>query len=119
MNDVKNCCNIDFDEIESLKNSLFNYTDQKELNRRSEIFKALAEIIRLEILYLLKFKDLYVCEVMAVLDKPQSTVSHHLNVLKKAGFIKRRKEGIWSCYSLKNHEIMSFIDALCEVSKLD
>ncbi len=74
IHEIKNSCNIDFNEIEYLKNTLSNLYDITELNRVSEIFKAFADPTRLQILIILKFRDLCVCEVMAVLDKPQSTI---------------------------------------------
>lgn len=114
VDEIKNCCNVDLEEIKRLKNELSNLYDNTELNERTEIFKALTDPTRLQILYLLKFKDLYVCELTEVLEKPQSTISHHLNILKRVGFIKSSKEGIWTLYGLKNHDIIAFVDNLCE-----
>ena len=114
MDEIKNCCSIDLDEISRFKELLSNSYVELEFNKKTEIFKALSDPTRLQILSLLKLRDLYVCEVMAVLDKPQSTISHHLNVLKNAGFIKGHKEGIWTLYGLENPEILIFIDRLCD-----
>lgn len=113
--EIKNCCNIDYNEIEHLKKCLSDLYDNTELIQRSEIFKALADSTRLQILYLLKFRDLYVCEIMSVLGKPQSTTSHHLNVLKNAGFIEGHKEGIWTLYSLIRPEIVDLVNDLCKL----
>ena len=49
---------------------------------------------------------------MAALDKPQPTVSHHLNLLKNAGLLKWRKEGVWIHYRLSNSKIVDNIDEL-------
>ncbi len=114
INELKNCCNIDLEKLKRLKNELSNLYDDEEINQKTEIFKAIADPTRLQILYLLKFRDLYVCEVMGVLDKPQSTISHHLNVLKNAGLIKSSKEGIWIRYGLKNPDIILLMDNLYE-----
>lgn len=114
INELKNCCNVDLKELKRLKNELSNLCDDEEINQKTEIFKAIADPTRLQILYLLKFKDLYVCEVMEVLNKPQSTISHHLNVLKNVGLIKSSKEGIWICYGLKNPDIILLMDNFCE-----
>lgn len=65
-------------------------------------------------MYLLKFGDLYVSELEEVLDRSQSTISHHLNILKNIGLIKSSKEGIWKRYELKNPEILALVDNLCE-----
>jgi ArsR family transcriptional regulator len=63
-------------------------------------FKALSEATRLRILKLLEHQELCVCDIVAALDKIQPKVSFHLAVLKEAGFIKDRKEGRWTHYSL-------------------
>lgn len=116
---IKNCCNVDLEEIKRLKNELSNLFDNTELNERTEIFKAFTDPTRLQILYLLKFRDLFVCELMEVLDKPQSTISHHLNILKRVGFITSSKKGIWTLYELKNPDIITLVDNLCEKVKND
>lgn len=67
----------------------------------STIFKSLGDETRLRILSLLLEKDeLCVCYLMDVLQLPQSTVSRHLSLLKKAGWLKDRREGVWIYYSI-------------------
>lgn len=77
--------------------------------------KALSDPTRLKILYLLSDDELCVCEIMYALNKPQSSVSHHLNILKNSGFIKGRKEGIWIHYSLKSPKIADMVKKLIEL----
>ncbi|UTB34102.1 MAG: metalloregulator ArsR/SmtB family transcription factor [Methanobacterium sp. ERen5] len=60
-------------------------------------------------LYLLKHGDLCVCEIMAVLEIPQSTISHHLNVLKNVGILKSQKDGIWIQYGFKYPSITEMV----------
>lgn len=65
------------------------------------IFQSLAEEPRLRILALLiDTHELCVCDLMAALQLPQSTVSRHLAHLKNAGWLRDRREGVWSYYSL-------------------
>lgn len=63
-------------------------------------FKALSESIRLRILSLLTGGERCVCDLMAVLDLPQSTVSRHLSALRNAGWIEGRRQGLWMHYRL-------------------
>jgi hypothetical protein len=58
MNEIKNCCNIDLNEIEGFNTELSNLYKDTELDQVSEIFKALGDPTRIRILYLLKFRDL-------------------------------------------------------------
>lgn len=65
------------------------------------IFKALADETRLRILaILLEQGELCVCEIIAALGLPQSTISRHLAYLKKTGWVVDRRSGLWSHYSL-------------------
>lgn len=70
------------------------------MENAAALFKALAEPIRLRILVLLKDGELCVCDLTETLALPQSTVSRHLAVLRAAGWIRGRKGGSWTYYSL-------------------
>jgi ArsR family transcriptional regulator len=66
----------------------------------SEIFKGLAEPVRLRIAILLLDRELCVCDLMAVLQLPQSTVSRHMARMKAAGLVTDRRDGKWVHYQL-------------------
>lgn len=84
----------------------------KELEVNSEIavFKAIADPARLLILKLLREGEMCVCELMTALNRPQSSTSHHLNILKKAGLVKERKEGYWSFYRISDGAVISLLN---------
>jgi ArsR family transcriptional regulator, arsenate/arsenite/antimonite-responsive transcriptional repressor len=69
-----------------------------------DTLKALSEETRLRILKLLEHGELCVCDIVAALDMIQPKVSFHLNVLKEAGFLKDRKQGRWTHYSLDDSD---------------
>lgn len=64
----------------------------------AQLFKALSEEIRLRIINLLSTGELCVCDLVAILDLPQSTVSRHLAYLRNCGLISDRRDGIWMYY---------------------
>jgi ArsR family transcriptional regulator len=66
----------------------------------SQLFKALAEPVRLRILTLLLDQERCVCDLMAVLGLPQSTISRHLAYLKNAGWVEGERRGVWMYYRL-------------------
>lgn len=66
----------------------------------AERFKALSDPSRLRILMMLKTKPLCVCEISAILQLANSTVSKHLSILRQAGFIRDEKDGRWVNYRL-------------------
>ncbi len=66
-----------------------------------KFFKALANEERLEIIKLLKKNtEMYAQDVEKHFYLEQSTTSHHLNTLKRAGITKSRKEGRNIYYSM-------------------
>lgn len=67
----------------------------------AQTLKALSDPIRLRIVLLLQAEgELCVCDLMAVLDLPQSTVSRHLAYLKRSCWVDTRRDGVWIYYSL-------------------
>lgn len=62
--------------------------------------KALSDETRLRLLNLLTERECCVCEVMQALGISQTRASRNLAILCDAGFIKLRKEGLWSLYSI-------------------
>ena len=63
-------------------------------------FKALSDETRLRILNLLVERECCVCEVMQALGISQTRASRNLGALYEAGFLKLRKDGLWSLYSI-------------------
>ena len=77
-----------------------------------KFFKALANEERIEIIRLLKKNDeMFAQDIEKRFYLEQSTTSHHLNMLKKAGIAKSRKEGRKVFYSL-DYESFRLIWAL-------
>lgn len=67
----------------------------------AQTIKALSDPIRLRIVLLLQAEgELCVCDLMAVLKLPQSTVSRHLAYLKRNCWVDIRREGVWMHYKL-------------------
>ena len=90
------------DKLEELAR---NTIDETLVDGQSRVFKALGDRTRLRIIYLLKARELCVCEIMTALHMTQPTASHHLNILENAGFIKGRKDGRWAYYSTTDIEL--------------
>jgi ArsR family transcriptional regulator len=61
-------------------------------------FKTLSDETRLRILCLLMKRECCVCEVMQVLLISQTRASRNLSALYECGFLKVKKEGLWSLY---------------------
>jgi len=67
----------------------------------AQIFKSLSDPTRIRIVWLLNAGgELCVCDLMGVLDLPQSTVSRHLAYLRNAGLVDDQRKGVWMYYRL-------------------
>jgi DNA-binding transcriptional ArsR family regulator len=62
--------------------------------------KLLGDDTRLRILRLLAREPLNVSEVTSILGLAQSGISRHLSLLKQAGLVEERREGVWSYYQI-------------------
>jgi len=91
------------DELKELADKILNV---ESAGKKSKVFKALADEIRLRILSLLGTREMCVCEVMVALDLTQPTASHHLRILENVGLVKDRKEGRWVFYSLSDPSLI-------------
>lgn len=74
----------------------------------------LSDETRLRILNILSIKECCVCEVMQALDITQSKASRGLTALYDAGFLKFRKDGLWTLYSLNDEGIKDYQVLLVE-----
>ena len=68
--------------------------------RAAELFHALADPIRMDVVVMLLDGERCVCDLMSDLDLAQSRLSWHLKTLSDAGIITGRREGRWNYYSL-------------------
>ena|SRR5687768_12420603 len=84
--------------------------------RATELFHALSDETRLEIIELLRKGERCVCELTDTLDAAQSRLSFHLRVLKDAGIVRDRKDGRWVHYEL-DPEVFDEVETLVSAMK--
>lgn len=82
------------------------------LTRAVELFHALSDETRLEIVQRLRSGERCVCDLTDLLDAAQSRLSFHLKVLKDAGLVLDRRDGRWVHYSLNAEAFAEVQDLL-------
>jgi ArsR family transcriptional regulator len=87
---------------------------EDDLDRRSEVFKALADPNRLKLIYLLMDGEKCVSELLPFFKILQPTVSVHLLLLQDIGLLSVRRDGRKRYYSLADERILLLIDGFCE-----
>jgi ArsR family transcriptional regulator len=77
----------------------------------ANFFNALAHPSRLEILELLKDGEACVCHIQAMLNQRQAYISQHLNVLRQAGLVTSRKDGLRVYYKLSDPGVLTILES--------
>ena len=85
---------------------------QSHIDRASELLAAMANPKRLSILCRLVDGEHSVGELTDALGARQTTVSQHLALLKRAGFVEARRDAQTQYYSLAGQEVRSVLEAL-------
>jgi len=81
----------------------------------ADTFNALAHPARLEILELLRQGECCVCHIQAMLDQRQAYISQHLNVLRRAGLVVNRKDGLRVYYKVTDPEVFDLIASVKQI----
>lgn len=84
--------------------------DDETVEREYSVFQALANEDRLRLLEALRHGECCGCELIVILDAPQSTVATHLRSLRDAGLVKNRKKGRWNYYRIADAGVMDLLD---------
>ncbi|MDO4977603.1 MAG: metalloregulator ArsR/SmtB family transcription factor [Eubacteriales bacterium] len=82
----------------------------KEYVIYARIFKAMSDENRLHILEYLSEKDHNASELLERMDFGQSTLSHHMQLLQKAGIVESRRNGKWTIYHLNRQAYEDMMD---------
>lgn len=86
-------------------------TPSNVINEHADRFKVLGHPARLQILDVLRRSPECVCHLEALLDKPQPYISQQLRVLRDAGVIADRKEGLNVYYHLVDAQVAALLNA--------
>jgi DNA-binding transcriptional ArsR family regulator len=105
---------VDTNVIARIKESMVS---ESMLKAMSENFKALSDPNRIRILIALENGELCVCDIAALIELPQPSVSHHLKALRQLGIVKFRKSGKMTLYSLADNRISGLLAVARDFSR--
>jgi ArsR family transcriptional regulator len=75
-----------------------------EARELAALLKALADPVRLRLLSMIANApagEICACDLPALLDRTQPTISHHLSILVRHGIIDREQRGKWAWFRLR------------------
>lgn len=87
--------------------------EKQSLNLIAERFRVLGDPLRLEVLHILGEGERTVGSLVEEIGANQANVSKHLQVLRKAGLVERRKEGLHAYYRITDASIFRLCDLVC------
>ena len=91
----------------------------RQAKARADIMKALGHPVRVLIVEALHRGERCVCELNELADIDQSNISRHLAMLKKAGIVADRREGMKVFYRLLTSCILQAFDCAVEVVRAE
>jgi ArsR family transcriptional regulator, arsenate/arsenite/antimonite-responsive transcriptional repressor len=83
-------------------------------NSHVEAFKALAHLSRLQVFFVLvkAGRAMSVGEIQEAVEIPGPTLSHHLDILRRAGLVESRKEERYIYYSVQRERVSTLVRLL-------
>ena len=86
--------------------------EEKVLELKAEILKALAQPTRLKILELLRNGERCICEIVPAINGEQSNSSRHISLMQKSHLVTTRKDGVKVMVKVKDPKIFEILDSV-------
>lgn len=103
---------IDVDRVEATRAKVLA---RPHAEAASELFRLLGDPGRLQMLgALLEAGELCVCDLAAVVEMGESSVSHSLRLLRTAGIVRQRRSGRQVFYALDDAHVRMLLDVSIE-----
>ena len=88
---------------------------QHDIESITELFRLIGEPTRVRLLYaLVEAGEMCVCDLAAVVEAPETSVSHALRLLRMAGIVRTRRDGRMIYYSLTDAHVRLLLDVTAE-----
>ena len=84
------------------------------LGRIADRLKAMADPMRLRILHVLQDGERCVNDILGQVGGSQANVSKHLSVLRRAGLVECRREGVNIYYRIEDPTVFVICEGICD-----
>ncbi len=91
--------------------------EERVLELKAEILKALAQPTRLKILELLRNGERCICEIVPALNGEQSNISRHISLMQKSHLVTTRKDGVKVMVKVSDPKIFDLLDRVSSILK--
>src|SRR5271157_2562415 len=91
--------------------------EEKALQLKAEVLKALAQPTRLKILECLRDGERCICEIIPAIKGEQSNISRHIALMQKSHLITTRKDGVKVMVQVRDAQIFDILDQVSLILK--
>jgi len=86
--------------------------EERVLELKAEILKALAQPTRMKILECLRDGEKCICEIVPALNGEQSNISRHISLMQKTHLVSTRKEGVRVMVKVSDPNVFKILDSI-------
>ena len=91
--------------------------EERVLELKAEILKALAQPTRLKILELLRNGEKCICEIVPAINGEQSNISRHISLMQKSSLVTTRKDGVKVMVKVRDTRVFEVLDSISTILK--
>ena len=84
--------------------------DERALELKAEVLKAMAQPTRLKILEFLRRGERCICEIIPAVGGEQSNISRHISLMQKGRLVTTRKDGVKVMVKVTDPKIFAILD---------
>jgi len=88
------------------------FMEERVLELKAEILKALAQPTRLKILELLRNGERCICEIVPAINGEQSNISRHISLMQKSHLVTTRKDGVKVMVKVRDPKVFEILDSI-------
>jgi len=88
------------------------FMEERFLELKAEVLKALAQPTRLKILELLRNGERCICEIVPAINGEQSNISRHISLMQKSHLVTTRKDGVKVMVKVRDPKIFEILDSV-------
>ena len=89
--------------------------EDRALQLKSEVLKALAQPTRLKILEFLRGGERCICEIIPGVGGEQSNISRHISLMQKNRLVATRKDGVKVMVRVTDPKIFAILDQISAI----
>ena len=86
--------------------------EERVLELKAEILKALAQPTRMKILECLRDGEKCICEIVPAINGEQSNISRHISLMQKTHLVSTRKEGVRVMVKVSDPNVFEILDSI-------